>query len=231
MNLDFTWALRQHGVQSMALLALCLLVLPGTAQTLPLAASPNGCGTGWNTYLVPDVIPVLGCRFEGACNKHDQCYGKCIPGAPDAGNPECRYLQCRSGGALAGSSQCQTPVFRALASASVQRRQTCDRSFYGDLIKDNPGNATCRAFAYLYREAVTLFGGSSFLGAGSESQVAELPLQLPDDVEQAITDLLSKGNARQLNDVIRRMESGRNAPDLKRALRFDAQLGLINPTN
>lgn len=31
-------------------------------------SSANGCGTGWNLYLVPDM------PFESACNNHDNCY-------------------------------------------------------------------------------------------------------------------------------------------------------------
>ncbi|MBH0047928.1 MULTISPECIES: hypothetical protein [Pseudoalteromonas] len=32
------------------------------------SVSANGCGTGWNTYLVPDY------PFENSCNQHDLCY-------------------------------------------------------------------------------------------------------------------------------------------------------------
>ncbi|MBR3924663.1 MAG: hypothetical protein IKJ45_16210, partial [Kiritimatiellae bacterium] len=44
--------------------------------------SVNGCGSGWNTYLVPDadysiIGKIFGVDFEVACNRHDRCYGTC----------------------------------------------------------------------------------------------------------------------------------------------------------
>ena len=46
------------------------------------APTVNGCGSGWNTYLVPDrdysIIGYLfDVDFKVACNKHDACYGTC----------------------------------------------------------------------------------------------------------------------------------------------------------
>ena len=49
----------------------------GATTSVPSLPGPNGCGTGWNTWLVPDSLPVLSCAFESACNAHDVCYGKC----------------------------------------------------------------------------------------------------------------------------------------------------------
>ena len=44
--------------------------------------SENGCGSGWNTYLVPDadylsLLHFQWVDFNVACNTHDQCYGTC----------------------------------------------------------------------------------------------------------------------------------------------------------
>ena len=46
-------------------------------DTQNLLVNINGCGTGWNNWLVPDSIPVLQCKFTEACNQHDLCYGNC----------------------------------------------------------------------------------------------------------------------------------------------------------
>jgi hypothetical protein len=73
-----------------------------------LASKPNGCGSSWTIYLVPDSIPVAECTFRPACDQHDNCYGKCEGRAKDIRAPQCAYLRCRSGGDLFNSAQCKT---------------------------------------------------------------------------------------------------------------------------
>lgn len=194
----------------------------------PPAAAPNGCGSGWNTYLVPDSLPVLGCRFETACNRHDQCYGKCIPGAPDALAPACEYLRCRAGGDLEGQAECESAAFAALRSDATQRRQICDRAFYDDLQRSNRDRRPCAAFALLYREAVVLFGAGSFFGAGPEVADRAPEIRVPQDSQKAIDDFLRKGSDRQLDELIRRLDAATPELDLGQPLKYDRWRGLTN---
>ena len=59
------------------ILTIFLIVPSAVAQTLPQPTAPNGCGTGWNRYFVPDSIPLFQCQFKSCCDNHDVCYGKC----------------------------------------------------------------------------------------------------------------------------------------------------------
>lgn len=75
----------------------------------------NGCGTGWNTWLVPDSIPVLQCKFTEACNQHDLCYSNCEGHSLDSNYPECEYLRCKVGGDLYDKDEtCINHHFRQL---------------------------------------------------------------------------------------------------------------------
>jgi hypothetical protein len=195
------------------------------------SSAPNGCGSGWNTYLVPDSIPIMNCKFENSCNKHDACYGKCIAGTPDASNPACRYLQCRSGGSLAGQSICSSKQFKQLAIDASKRRLACDLSFYTDLLKDNPKNLACQTFSALYREMVMVFGSDSFLGAGADSELALYQWSTPYETEQAIGDILSYGSRDHLISTIQRLNSSNSHGkklDLSKPVVYDKQLGLVN---
>ncbi len=212
-----------------ALLRAAALALASVAASgQPISATPNGCGSGWNTYLVPDTLPVLSCRFETACNRHDLCYGNCIPGSPGALEPACAYLRCRAGGDLDGQAECQSPAFSELRQQATQRRQVCDRSFYDELQRTNRDRRLCTAFALLYREAVALFGAGSFFGAGPEAADRGPEIRVPPDSQKAIDELLRSGSDRQLDELIRRLEAATPEIDLGQPLRYDRRRGLTN---
>ena len=49
---------------------------------LTFSQRPNGCGSSWNIYLVPDrdylsFLIFENVDFTGACNRHDSCYATC----------------------------------------------------------------------------------------------------------------------------------------------------------
>lgn len=211
----------------------CLAVIATLVAIQPPAlaqpdAAANGCGSGWNTYLVPDALPVLGCQFESACNGHDQCYGKCIPGAPGSKAPECEYLRCRKGGDLEGRPECGTPAFSELRLAATERRQTCDRNFYTALLNTNRDRRRCAAFAALYRGAVQLFGDGSFFGVGPEATDRAPEIRMPADAQEAIIELLSEGTPNQLEAVVHKLEAPEPELDLTQPLKFDRWRGLRN---
>lgn len=209
--------------------AFWLVTLCFSSQAQSIAV--NGCGSGWNTYLVPDSIPLLNCKFEKPCNRHDACYGKCILGTPDAANPACRYLECKPGGSLAGQSICFSKQFIQLAQNANQRRLACDINFYADLIKENPRNLACQTFSALYREMVMVFGSSSFLGAGSDSDLASYQWSIPYETEQAISEMLTYQSHNPMISTIQRLDSSGTTGkklDLSKPVIYDKQQGLIN---
>jgi hypothetical protein len=106
-------------------------------QTLP-GKNVNGCGPGRIGFLVPDNIG--SCKLGSACNKHDLCYGACLPG-----------------GTLAGTGVCDTGDI-----ARQQRKRACDTHFFDDIVNDNGG--TCGAWANLYSKFVGGLGGGFFNG-------------------------------------------------------------------
>lgn len=182
---------------------------------------PNGCGTGWNRYFVPDSIPVLQCNFKEACNAHDNCYARC----EDRIDQECEYRRCRPGGDLDGKPVCFTDArYLTLANEAGQRRKVCDMRFYSDIRKLNIGKMSCRAFAVIYRDAVKLWGGSAFIGV---EQAPELTQQ-QQDYEKAIRDFFVQGTEAQFKRIVEEDEAERKVVDMKRNVQFTKESGLVN---
>lgn len=128
-----------------------LFVAPTAAQTVP-ALVTNGCGSGRIAFLVPDNTMLSSCKFKNACDRHDICYGRCLPG-----------------GNLAGNSTC------GVVEAKALRRQTCDTAMQRDIIADNAGKSVCSLYASVYRFAVQLMGEQYFRGlAGTPTAVGQL---------------------------------------------------------
>lgn len=182
---------------------------------------PNGCGTGWNRYLVPNSIPLLRCKFEEACNAHDTCYAKC-EGRLDN---ECEYRRCRKGGDLHGKIVCETDErLISLGVNAYQRRKTCDKNLYSNIKTLNSDRMSCRAFAVIYRDAVKLFGDSAFIGIDEAPNLT----QQQEDYEKAIRDFFANGTEAQFKRIVEEDEAGRKAVDMKRNIRFLPDRGLVN---
>lgn len=123
-----------------------MIATPSFATDLPNNL-PNGCGTsGWGA-VVPDQSFITGCRFKDACDRHDVCYGRCLPG-----------------GTLFGQSTCTDEKER------IERRTGCDSALYSDIASLNDDRAICGAYGALYRWAVIRFGKNAFHGASSARQ-------------------------------------------------------------
>lgn len=185
----------------------------------------NGCGTGWNTWLVPDSIPVVYCRFESACNKHDVCYGKCEGKARDKSALECEYLRCREGGDLHGSITCETNVkLRDLIVEADGRRKKCDTGLYNNIRGDNRGNFACYAFAVVYRDAVKIWGKGSFFGVDPAGRVLNQPKA---EYDAAIREFFRQGTSEQFKQLVSG-PGGKPSVDLGQPIRFDPARGLVN---
>jgi hypothetical protein len=204
------------------------LALCGAAAAQGPDPTPNGCGSGWNTYLVPDYIPIAGCQLESSCNAHDMCYGKCLVKSPEVSSADCRYIQCRPGAALAGQAVCNSPEFTELQSKAMKRRQTCDRGFYDSLLTANPERPVCKAFAVLYRDMVVWFGPGSFFGVAPGIADAPEEIRIPQDSRDAIEEFFRKATPKQFEDFTKAMEAGTPTVDTSKPLIYDKQRGLVN---
>ena len=199
------------------------LSLPGCAlsQATTPATVQNGCGTGWNQYLVPDSIPILRCTFRNACDEHDICYGKCEGKMLG----ECEYQRCRTGGDLFGQDICVTePRFLALTARANKRKSQCDASFYERMVSLNHGKAVCKAFAVVYRDAVKNFGGGAFRGIDQ----FEGPIQDKEAYEAAIREFFRNGTEQQYNEIANRADSGNLPVNLRQPIQYDPNKGLVN---
>jgi len=203
------------------IVAVFLIGAPAAAQTLSAPSVPNGCGTGWNRYLVPDSIPLLKCQFKSACDKHDGCYGRCETSVDGV----CEYRRCRRGGDLYGKDICMTDerLLNLNVMASIRRKQ-CDGSFHSDLRAANPGNIVCAAFAIVYREAVKAFGADVFIGADR----FDGPPQSQDEYEGAIREFFRAGSVQQFEKLVEGADSGNPVVNFKKAIYYSRSSGLIN---
>jgi hypothetical protein len=203
-------------------LTLILLVFTSSTHASDKDSSkslPNGCGSGWNRYLVPDSIPVVQCKFKDACNTHDICYSTC-EGRLDK---ECEYRRCRRGG-----PKCDTDErYLSLAVEAAQRRNKCDNNFYADIVKLNKDRLSCRAFAVIYRDAVKLWGDGNFIGIESVPTLT----QSQQDYEKAIRDFFANGTDEQFKKIVDADNAKKKAVDMKRNIRFTQKGGLENVDN
>lgn len=207
------------------------LYAAGGAQAQQPAPTPapmtNGCGTGWNNYLVPDKIKPLACDFKASCDRHDVCYGACA-NAVLADNPQCEYLRCERGGDLYGQSDCDGTKFRALFNAAKTRRATCDVKFGTDLGTFNQNRPQCQFFAWLYPSVVKVLGASAFLGIDGTvaASFTEAEKQAYAD---AVNAMLSQWSGDQLNRFEAQVKAGAIRVDFTKKLAFDPARGLFNP--
>ena len=195
-----------------------------SAQSDNPATLVNGCGSGWNVWLVPDSIPVLGCQLKEACNRHDLCYGKC----ESKESQECAYLRCKSGGDLYESDRCRTDItlLRSLAE-SRERKALCDQKLSADITSANAGKFACAAVGIVYRLAVKEWGDSAFSGFDDETTI-EAWRQPKEEYDKAIRDFFLHGTQEQFEAFVRTQDGNSSKVNFDRPLRFDAERGLIN---
>lgn len=169
-------------------------------------AQPNGCGSGWSTYLVPDKIALLQCTMKSSCDAHDNCYSVC-EGRTDG---ICQYRKCRVGGELAGQDACLIqPALLQSAGAAMTRRAQCDVKMAEGIIEANPNRWPCRAVAIIYREAVKLWGDGAFAGYGSNETPAAWK-QTQGEYEAAIAAFLAKANEADFKKFVQSYEQGKD---------------------
>lgn len=193
-----------------------------TFESADSSNKTNGCGSGWNTWLVPDSIPVLECKFNEACNKHDLCYGKCEKYPQDHIQPECEYLRCKKGGDLYQSNKCDTDVhLTKLITDAKTRKSKCDDSLYNDINNNNPGKAVCRSVAIVYKLAVKNWGEGSFHGITATGETINQPKS---EYDGAIKDFFKYGTKEQFEAFVQAYDKGN--VNLEKPLQFDKTLGL-----
>ena len=142
--------------------------------------------------------------------------------------PQCEYRRCERGGDLHGQSDCDGTRFRALRSASMERKAFCDTSFYSDLVSLNPDRPQCRLFSWLYPFAVKVFGASAFIGVDG-TVTAAFTEEQKQVYADAINAMLSQWSPEQLGRFEEGLKSGSIKVDFTKQLAFDSARGLFNP--
>ncbi|MBB5206860.1 hypothetical protein [Chiayiivirga flava] len=209
------------------LAAMCLIVpaiVNADDLTTNSEAVSNGCGTGWNRWLVPDSIPMVKCDFVAACHNHDVCYGKCEGRARDPKAPECAYLLCKPGGAKEGSRECVSSVAmtHSITDAEI-RRNRCDVALGNEIIANNGNRRVCLTFANVYRNAVKRWGADAFQGIGDGGTILR---QKRDDYDGAIRDLFRFGTEAEFERVDAAMARG--DLDLEKPIAYVRGRGIVN---
>jgi hypothetical protein len=189
------------------------------------AQMTNGCGTGWNRYIVPDEIQPLGCSFRAACDGHDVCYGRCVetPLNGQTRAPHCEYLDCEPGGVLAGNEVCDTQRFDVLRRLAHRRRTQCDAQFMLDLDANNADKPRCLLFTAFYPFMVRVLGGSAFLGADASAVI--VPLEERKSYMDAFNAMLTGWSDVQMQVYANRLRAGQVGTDFSGPIVFDPLTG------
>ncbi|WP_139352063.1 hypothetical protein [Polaromonas sp. A23] len=197
-------------------------------QPAPLSVPmTNGCGSGWNSYLVPDRIKPLACEFKASCDRHDICYGVCV-NAVLSDKPQCEYLRCEKGGDLYRQNECDGTKFNALRIAAKARREICDGGFLTDLVNFNKNRPQCRVFAWLYPSVVRVLGASAFIGIDG-SVAANFSEAEKQAYADAINAMLSQWSDERLVRFEEQLKTGAIRVDFTKKIAFDPARGLFNP--
>lgn len=181
----------------------------------------NGCGTGWNKYLVPDNIPIASCKLEAACNAHDVCYSKCLA-TENTENPLCRYKQCLK--AETKEKNCGSPAYVRIKKQAMDRKTLCDNNFYAQTINDNQDKPICKNFARLYKFAVAHLGNGAFSGMGISGGLTK---EQQNDNLNAINNLLTMWPENRIQSYLSDVESGKIIINWEKPLAFKESSGLI----
>jgi hypothetical protein len=197
------------------------------AQSPPDRSSsePNGCGTGWNRYVIPDKIKFIGCDFKKSCDEHDVCYGACTAYDPKTSLPQCEYLRCQPGGDIYGKKDCDGIKFRRLGIVANERRVECDGKFMVNIVKNNPGNSRCTLFSAIYPSAVRILGSSAFVGIDTRQGWTE---DQKNAYATAINRMFSEWNDVRVAKYAAELKAGRLTVDFNKQIKFDEELGIVN---
>jgi hypothetical protein len=152
--------MKNNAVALFSLFFACTVYAANDQPVIDIAHKTNGCGTEEWKLLVPDKTFISGCNFLDACNKHDLCYARCLPGG-DLKGPTC-----------------------ADESDKSIRRKQCDAQLQKNIINNNPNKPLCGMYASIYRWAVSTFGKSSFAGIISASGSQDALLRFLKFVEE-----------------------------------------------
>ena len=211
----------------LAFSAACTANAQTTTSGTTAFSAVNGCGTGWNTWLVPDSIPILQCTFEQACNGHDLCYGKCESKALDKTAPECEYLRCRDGGDLVGTPRCNGSdlVMAALLGAAQQRRLSCDNRLAQSIRAQNQGKPVCQAFGLVYRFAVRTWADGAFRGIDESGKYLD---QSRADYDGAIREFFKSGSEAEFREFAASIDGSRPQVNLSEPIKYVKGRGLVN---
>lgn len=189
-------------------------------------AVTNGCGTGWNTWLVPDSIPLAACQFKQACDAHDVCYGRCEGRAADTKAPECAYLACVDAGELFETFRCESDArLLRLKTLAEIRKKACDDDLYKKIRALNPKKAVCAAFAVVYRAAVKKWGKGAFRGLDPSGRMLNQPRAKYD---AAIREFFRLGTQEEFEHLARSFDEDKPSVDLAKPIAYDSDAGLHN---
>jgi hypothetical protein len=203
----------------------CALVL-SLACHAPDAAEPNGCGSGWSTFVVPDRIALLNCDMKASCDEHDRCYSICDKSIVG----QCEYRRCRKGGDLLGKDVCrEDEKYVKLIEDAQKRRAACDARLGDEIRAKNPDKWGCKAVAVVYRYAVKQWGDGSFAGFGTTSEPAAWK-QSQTDYNKAITDFLSEASEDDLKKFVEAADTANPMVNFCGRLRYSRDEGLANLT-
>jgi hypothetical protein len=147
------------------LLAVGNVLAQQTSRSVANICPVNGCGPdGWMNSLVPNSV--AGCSFKSSCDRHDQCYSKCLP--------------CHS---FSDDDTCQGVANKVL------RRAKCDTTFMLDLIEASGVKPVCLWWSGIYHAAVVKLGDKFHKGTGplSAAEIARRSAEFEDALKEAIS--------------------------------------------
>ena len=180
-------------------------------------AQPNGCGSNFSQYIVPDRL--LGCEMKASCDAHDVCYGRCISAEQIANDQVCFYRTCETRGANAGKSVCSRMELQKMKQARDDRRLGCDEKFFDHIKENNSSKAVCRVIGKVYRKGVKVLGNSSFFG--TTVAVERLSDQERAAYKTALNEFFLNANESEIIALELELERGGNGLDLSKPIRYD----------
>lgn len=208
-------------------IACCLVAVACAAvQAEASEQASNGCGSGWERYVIPDRLNIIGCDFKQSCDNHDACYGACMSRAQQVSSPQCDYLRCERGGDLFGLKTCDGIRFKRLRVAAAERRAVCDANFMVDIVKLNPGNARCTLFSAIYPSAVRVLGARAFVGVDALDISWTEEQKVP--YASAINELYRHWSTSRIEQYINAINVGEVKVNFDKPIVFDPDVGLVN---
>jgi hypothetical protein len=183
------------------------------------ALQPNGCGSDFSKYIVPDRL--LGCEMKTSCDAHDVCYGRCVTTEQIANDSVCFYRTCETGGANAGKSVCSRMELQKMKQARDDRRLGCDEKFFDHIKENNSSKAVCRVIGEVYRKGVKVLGNSSFFG--TTVAIERLSDQERAAYKAALDEFFANANESEIIALELELKMGASGLDLSKPIRYDKE--------